>query len=357
MFESLHYDVDIYNHYAVTNVTAVMVNTGSCIMELSWSFELPANAFVSALKMTVGDKTSVGKVKAKEEARAEYEEAKARGRNAGLVEDAADDENVQVVHTSLGPSDRAIINLSFEQILLQRLGKIDYAIDLPDERSSSPLKPARVSVKISLEETDIIVDATVPSHPEAVVERTGLGAFEASFDTKDFTTDLFRLSYSTAPDEDEQHSVTVSESGHFLHPFAPRKGLESQSKDIIFVIDKSGSMGSDGKMETTKEAFGAMLAQLQPSDHFGVLMFDSSNRWLQHLTPTTLAALDTAKTLLAAQPANGGTNIENALTEALRTHNRNSCSSRDERKKKRKRRRRRRKRRKRRRRGNGCWHD
>ncbi len=66
--------------------------------------------------------------------------------------------------------------------------------------------------------------------------------------------------------------------GYFVHFLSP-EDLPPISKNIIFVIDKSGSM-SGQRMEHTKEAFQWIINDLNDEDFFQIVTFDSGARTL-----------------------------------------------------------------------------
>uniref|UniRef100_A0A4W6DCF4 Inter-alpha-trypsin inhibitor heavy chain family member 6 n=1 Tax=Lates calcarifer TaxID=8187 RepID=A0A4W6DCF4_LATCA len=64
--------------------------------------------------------------------------------------------------------------------------------------------------------------------------------------------------------------------GYFVHYFAPR-GLPVVPKDVIFVIDVSGSMIGT-KIKQTKQAMTTILGDLREGDHFNIITF-SDKLW------------------------------------------------------------------------------
>uniref|UniRef100_A0A8C6GXG1 Inter-alpha-trypsin inhibitor heavy chain family member 6 n=1 Tax=Mus spicilegus TaxID=10103 RepID=A0A8C6GXG1_MUSSI len=66
--------------------------------------------------------------------------------------------------------------------------------------------------------------------------------------------------------------------GYFIHYFAPR-GLQPLEKNVVFVIDVSGSMFGT-KLQQTKKAMDTILSDLQASDSFNIITFsDTVNIW------------------------------------------------------------------------------
>ena len=62
--------------------------------------------------------------------------------------------------------------------------------------------------------------------------------------------------------------------GYFIHFISPDI-LPPIPKNIIFVIDKSGSMSYGARMEQTKEAFETILNDLHDDDYFQAMMLNN----------------------------------------------------------------------------------
>ncbi|RMG98874.1 MAG: VWA domain-containing protein [Deltaproteobacteria bacterium] len=83
---------------------------------------------------------------------------------------------------------------------------------------------------------------------------------------------------------------------------------------LILVIDKSGSMSSDDKLDLVKEAARATARTLDPSDEIGVIAFDSQPHVLVRLQPASNRIRITHD--IRRLSAGGGTNAVPALREA-----------------------------------------
>lgn len=75
--------------------------------------------------------------------------------------------------------------------------------------------------------------------------------------------------------------------GYFVHFIAP-VGLPAVKKNVLFILDISGSM-SGKKLAQTKDAMRVILRDLQPGDLFNIFLFDDRiRRW----NATHLVAVD-----------------------------------------------------------------
>lgn len=66
-------------------------------------------------------------------------------------------------------------------------------------------------------------------------------------------------------------------------PYDPRlrpwyvQALTTNPMDVVIVLDKSGSMAINGRMESAKKAVKSILSMLRPYDRFSVVPFDSAS--------------------------------------------------------------------------------
>jgi Ca-activated chloride channel family protein len=93
---------------------------------------------------------------------------------------------------------------------------------------------------------------------------------------------------------------------------------ETTPRDVTLVLDVSGSM-QGRKMEQARAAGKQLLATLRPEDRFRLIDFSSDVRTFRdEFVPATSTNLREANRYLDALEAQGATNIEGALREAVR---------------------------------------
>jgi len=109
------------------------------------------------------------------------------------------------------------------------------------------------------------------------------------------------------------------EAGFFFANISPGFDVKKKAlpKDIVFVLDKSGSMAGE-KMNQAQKALQFCIENLNPNDRFDVVAFSTEATALFGKVTSNQGqqkqeALDFVEQL---QPI-GGTNIEEALTLAL----------------------------------------
>src|SRR5262249_41822623 len=130
----------------------------------------------------------------------------------------------------------------------------------------------------------------------------------------------FQLFY-TLSDQDFGLSLLThrepGKDGYFMLLVSPKAELDEKdvsSKEVIFVLDTSGSMAEMGKMEKAKAALRFGVNGLNARDHFNIVTFAGEEHLLSE---SILAGDETGKKqaldfIERIRPA-GGTNINDAL--------------------------------------------
>ena len=91
------------------------------------------------------------------------------------------------------------------------------------------------------------------------------------------------------------------------------------AKNIVFVIDVSGSM-SGQKIEQTRQAMFTILSQLRVTDSFNIVIFNAfTDQWRNSASLATSGNVQEGKRFVSERvKAGGGTNINDALLKAIR---------------------------------------
>ncbi|MHC5021902.1 MAG: VWA domain-containing protein [Planctomycetota bacterium] len=113
-----------------------------------------------------------------------------------------------------------------------------------------------------------------------------------------------------------------AEPGTFLAMISPDAvGSEAKPtpKDVVFVVDTSGSMSEGQKMVQARSALRHCIGRLTPDDRFALVPFSSEARPVHtQLTAATPAAVQAADTEVVRFEPRGGTAMSEGLLAALR---------------------------------------
>ncbi|MFN2166423.1 MAG: VWA domain-containing protein, partial [Anaerolineae bacterium] len=161
-----------------------------------------------------------------------------------------------------------------------------------------------------------------PSH-EVSTEQLGPGRARLSWEARSTTpTEDFELFYAPAEAGFGGGLLTGrrEESEHFLFVFSPEtelKQADALPKDIVFVIDRSGSMSGE-KIKQARDALSFIVGQLGERDRFSIVAFDDRVQPLEHtLQPVDGPSLRDARRFVDRLSADGATDIEAALQSGL----------------------------------------
>ena len=114
-----------------------------------------------------------------------------------------------------------------------------------------------------------------------------------------------RLEAAPSPFRADRHLVRVAIQA------PPMKKKDRKDVALTFVIDVSGSMSSENRLELVKRSLKFLLAQLRPTDRVGIVVYGSTGRKLLDPIPVTRKG-EIARAIDALQ-TEGATNLEDGL--------------------------------------------
>jgi len=316
---------EIKNGVAITHIDQVFYNPNTRQLEGIYLFPIPETATISRFSMFIDGKELKGEILDSEKARQTFEEIVRKMRDPALLEYAGRDLFRARVFP-IPPLGEKRITLDYTEILNADEGILFYRYPLNTEKfSSKPLEEVAIDVEI----TSPVPIASVysPSH-RIEVTRKGEGKVLASFEERNVLPDKDFLLYYTLPQEGLGLSLLAhrseGEEGYFLLLISPKPDFsegEVLPKDVVFVLDTSGSMKGP-KISQAKRALEFCLQGLGEQDRFNLITFATGVKKLSDgLLPTTKENLGKALDFIRQKEALGGTNIAEALKAALQSRN------------------------------------
>ncbi len=314
-----HVDVTIDNQLATTEIDQTFHNPNEWVAEGTYLFPVPDGATIDQFTMTVDGKDVEAQILEADEAREIYENIVAEMRDPALLEYIGQNV-IQASIYPIEPGDDASVQIRYQQVLTAEGGVVHYRYPLNTERfSAEPIESVSVSVDVTSDEPVRAVYS--PSH-EIVVDKEGEHAFTAGWEANDVKPNTdFDLFYTLSGEAIGVNLLSYwseqDDQGTFMILAAP--GIPAQetaiSKDVIVVLDTSGSMEGE-KIEQAKEALVYILENLNEGDRFTIVEFSTGVRLYENELLSADEAQDAIDWVERLQ-SDGGTNIDEALTEAM----------------------------------------
>jgi Ca-activated chloride channel family protein len=338
--KSIQLDTKISGQVATTRVVQVFRNDTPHTLEGTYFFPIPENASIVEFSIWENGKKLTGEVRTREEARRIYDEIVRRQRDPGLLEYAGKDLFQASIFPIPGNSDKKL-ELVYSQVLKAESGTVAYKYPLGTGRNlwqahgadivrtGHPMqKFGTVSGKVEISSREALRNVYSPSH-KIEVSNKGERAATVSFETSDNDSD-FQLFYGVSNDDFGMTILTHREpgkDGYFLLMVSPRDDIAERAtvnKDIVFVLDTSGSMADEGKMEKARAALLFGIRSLRDGDRFNVINFAGE----EHLMERRLIAADVGgrrrgEEFVKALRPTGGTNTNDTLVASMKQFEKN----------------------------------
>lgn len=370
------YDVSIEGDLAHVSLTQSFVNPTRFALNATYLFPLNQKAAVHGMRMELDGETIVAQIRRKEEAEAKFEQAKAEGKAASLLTQHRPNMFTQDI-ANLMPGKTVRITIDY----VQAVPKIDGAYELvipmvvgpryeraPEavaaeetrkaqdrmaagEDSEAPrdvkvvsgwqidklpaypgvigydapkdIDPNRVGLKLRLKAPMPIGAVWSDTHKLDIEggETEKIARFKAgrAIDNRDFI-----LRYELAAESDVAAGISshydARTGGTFSLLIEPPKVPEAETiarRELVFVLDTSGSMGGE-PMAASKAFMQAAIKALRPDDYFRILRFSSNtSRFAARPLQATAANKKKALGYMKGLSAGGGTELNAAVNTAF----------------------------------------
>ncbi|XP_072137006.1 inter-alpha-trypsin inhibitor heavy chain H3-like [Mobula birostris] len=325
---SMKIDSKVTSRFAHNVIISRVVNRANVSKEAFFEIELPKTAFITNFSMTLDGVTYVGAVKEKEVAQKQYQKAVSQGQTAGLVKASGRKLEKFKVSVNIGPTKKVTFELTYEELLKRNLGKYEMNIGVNPKQLVNHFQidvhifePQGISFvdvdsNFLINNLTSLVEKTVRGTKAHVSFKPTLEQQRKCPDCQDTVLDgNFIIRYDVNRDLSAGSIQIVN--GYFVHHFAPAN-LNRIPKNVVFVIDHSGSM-SGTKMQQTIEAFLKILSDMDEEDGFGIIIFDHDVfTWKNTIFQATPENVNEAKDFVKTIRAQGATNINDPMLEAVR---------------------------------------
>lgn len=316
-------------------------NTGPIPLQVSYQVPLPADAAVAGYAFSIGGRRVTGRVAPREQARQAFEEALIEGRTAALLEqDRSSLFSQEVGNIPAGAT--VTCELQLDQPLIWRTEGV-WEWRFPTVVAprylgalASPGDASRVTVDIA--EGDVGPDVTLalgigdvlagmPSSPSHGLELDESGTDLRLTPGASLDRDLVVRWPVAGPKERAELVRSRAPLGQPLSdaayglltlvPPAPQYTGDPVARDLIVLLDTSGSMGGE-PLDQAKRVVGALIESLGPSDRLEMIEFsDAPRRWKRSAKEMNAWNRGRALRWLAGIRAGGCTEMRDAIIAAL----------------------------------------
>jgi Ca-activated chloride channel family protein len=293
--------------------------------------------------MTIGERRVVAQIREKQQARVEYDAARAAGQSAALLEQhrpnvfrmsvanilPGDEIEVELRYTELIVPTDSVYEFVYPTVVGPRyVSKAEHAAPHenfqanPQQRAgeepfSAFTLHATVNSGIPIKDTSSSSHRVHVDYRNAYRAEVELLKEDGNGGNRDF---ILRYQLAGAGIESGLMLYDDGDEKYFLAMIEPPKRVSQAqvtARDYVFIVDVSGSMRGF-PIEVTKVLMRNLLGKLQPTDTFNLLLFSGDSAVL---SPEPLLAttenLERAIALMNEQRGGGGTELLAALQRAL----------------------------------------
>jgi Ca-activated chloride channel family protein len=344
-------------------VTQIFRNPSQDWVEATYVYPLPAGGAVDTLKIVVGDRVVVGDIKERQQARVIYEQVRQNGQKAALTEQERPNIFTNSV-ANIGPGETVLVQIEYQEPVQQSGNEFSLRVPMvvgprynpapvvqsvdfrPDGGGWGATKSDPVPDRDHIAPPVLDPAQNAPVNPTSMTVRLQAGFplgevkshhHAVKVESPDSATRIIKLTDGVVP-ADRDFELTWKPAAEkaplvglfrehvgnadYLLAFVTPPAIEQAERkplprEVIFVIDNSGSMGCTSIVQAKASLLYA-LGRLQPNDRFNVIRFDHT---MDVLFPTSVPAdrehLGRATDFVSALRAEGGTEMVPAMRAAL----------------------------------------
>jgi len=316
--------IEVTENIAVITVDATFQNPNPFAVTGTYFFPLPEGVVVSKFQIEVGGRKIEGKVVEKDKARQMFLNAARKYKNPALLEYI----NYRIIRCQIAnipPNGEVSLSLTYTQELRETMGTLELLYPITSARNPSGTPISVVTITLKATSKAPIRGVYSPIYP-LDVKRVSENEVRASYEAQNINPQKDLRIYIRRSTKEIgliclAHKPQKDQPGYFMLFFSPKLRWDIKEvlpKDFVFVLDVSGSMRGR-KIEQAKKALEFCIRSLNPKDRFNIVLFNNNVRaWKDTLLEASRANIDEATKFVRAISAGGGTNINGALTEAMR---------------------------------------
>ena len=327
---------------AETEMTHVFRNDSNINQEADFLFPIPAGATVSSFAMYDGEKKLDARLLEKDEATRTYEEIVRRRRDPALLTYQGRGA-LRARIFPIPPHGERKVTLKVVTVLPREGDTKKYAWTLVGPYLPGSARPENVSVRVVVSSDQSVGSIYSPTQTvdiRRMDEKKVVVTWDSSAGRGSGLTENPDFSLYIAPAKEAGRNVALSvlsynaslpqvaslgggmrSSGYFMVVASPTivdAAKVALPRRVVLVMDRSGSMQDNNKIEQARGALRFALAKLRPQDRFNVVTFsDRVEKFSPQLVDASPDNLKRAKAFVDDIVADGGTNIGEALKQGI----------------------------------------
>ncbi len=337
-------NVNINGTIADIFVTQTYSNDGSVPINAKYLFPASTKVSVHGMKMQIGDNLVTAKIKEREEAKKEFEEAKSEGKSASLLEEQRPNVFSMDI-ANIMPGDIVSIELHYTELITPDNGRYQFVFPtvVGPRYSNKPAMgaaesdkwvetpyikdgktpPGKYDIKVNLSTGVPVKDIQCSSHKISISQETESTALVSLADADKYAGNRdFILDYKMTG-QNVQCGLMLYEGeieNFFMLTIQPPERVKQEhipDREYIFVLDVSGSM-EGYPLDTAKSLIKNLVGHLNRTDKFNVILFAGASSLMSPSSvPATAGNIQRAIELIDEQEGSGGTELAPALETAI----------------------------------------
>ncbi len=320
----LEIDASIRDQVAEVQVSQTFKNRTSQILQVKFVFPLPYDGAIDQMTFMVDGEELEGRLLEADKAREIYQSYVRRSRDPALVQWIGTG-MFQTQVFPVPPGAERTVSLRYTQLCKRSGNLTDWQLPLsPTKFTCSPI--GQISIRGRIHSDHALGNVYSPSH-DVEIDRSGDNVARFEYTAKSHVpAQDFRMMWDSGDSPVQlsvvSHRADSDQDGYFMLMIqpqlpAPPVGFGKAGKNVILVMDKSGSMRGE-KIDQARRASNYVVDRLKSRDHFTLINYDSRvETFRSELTAADKETRTDAKEYIDSMLAGGSTNIDEALSEAL----------------------------------------
>jgi Ca-activated chloride channel homolog len=357
-------DISVSGPIIRATVTQEFHNPTQLWMEGVYTYPLPENAAVDQMRMRVGERIIEGQIKEKEQAKKQYEKAKQEGKRASLVSNARTNQFKTRV-ANIAPNAKVEVVFEYQQMLQYDAQTYSFRFPMTFTPQYTPPRavndphflPPENAIKHPQDANDNPVEISVQVNAGFPIHTMHSASHSVDFDKQSeerFSAHLrgdaqssnrdFQLAWTLKGEANPMVSMlreTRSDGEYgFLMIMPPaldlaaQSELSGQSRELILVLDVSGSMQGES-IRQARAALSKAIETIDSDARFNLILFNTgASKMFRQSERATNENKRFALEFVRNINADGGTEMAPAIKLALahdasQRSNREGASSED----------------------------